>query len=114
MLSAPEMLLDWGTAGAIGSAVSRFIMYSVYRGLPMRQTLPVVRSAFLMSLQGENHRSKSMLASLMSGGFFKLGLWIFSFIAGLAIVGSCLAQDEIASGLIAHWNFKEGAGDTVK
>jgi len=50
----------------------------------------------------------------MNEGFFNLGVWIFSFVCGLAIVETCLAEDQTASGLVAHWEFEEGGGDTVK
>src|SRR5262249_16931489 len=56
----------------------------------------------------------SIIRESMSEGFFQLRVWAFCCVAGLAFVGSCFAEDQTASGLVAHWEFKEGAGDTVK
>lgn len=42
-------------------------------------------------------------------------LGVFLFVIGLAIIGSCSAEDKaVSGGLVAHWQFTEGAGDLVK
>lgn len=47
--------------------------------------------------------------------FCSLTLGMFFSVVGLANIGFCLAEDRaVTAGLIAHWNFEEGAGDVVK
>src|SRR6476660_849717 len=51
----------------------------------------------------------------MSERFFSRVFGTFLFIAGLAIVGPCSAEDAAVSrNLIAHWKFEEGTGDVIK
>jgi hypothetical protein len=51
----------------------------------------------------------------MSERFHSRALGTFIFVIAMAIVGPCSAEDRtVGGGLIAHWEFAEGAGDVVK